>query len=450
MAASRIGLGLLVLIDCAQRAPVLADFYTDAGFVPRTAAYAVWAGLFPNAPPQWSLHALSGSLSWQIMLLALEAAAALALVVGYWTRIASIACFVLFISHCQRNALVCDAQDWALVAFLLWACFVPLDRAWTVGRRRFSPAFALGGLDVGTFAFTAQLVMLLFFAGLQKLLNSEAWRSGGAVEVVLRLEIGVTPLGHALADFPAPLLRAVDYGVLASEIVAPWLLIVPVPRRVRSLALVLIAAHLLAFWACLDVGLLPWIVLAALLSRLPGEAWDFVGSLAKKGRTPAASSTGGRRVLAWVVVAGAAHAFLLNVLRLSGEYRGPDWFEAPGGFLVPRQGWRMYSTLEASSRSTWIVLTAQPADPSRAAIRLPDAAPLSYGPESSADVLAPTLRERLFWTYAQALHEQQPDVLERVARRQCSSLPIRRFEIVLVQRVADRLSRSLIAEYRCA
>jgi hypothetical protein len=82
IAAARIALGTLLLVDCFQRARVLGDFYTDSGVVPRTTAAALWRVVFPNSLPTWSLHALDGSYAWQATLLAIEALAALAFTVG--------------------------------------------------------------------------------------------------------------------------------------------------------------------------------------------------------------------------------------------------------------------------------------------------------------------------------------------------------------------------------
>src|SRR5687767_13230961 len=83
MAASRMALALLVLVDALQRTRLLDRFYTDAGYVTRLDAQRVWPLLFTNSLPPWSLHLLGGSATWQSLLLALEGAAALALLVGY-------------------------------------------------------------------------------------------------------------------------------------------------------------------------------------------------------------------------------------------------------------------------------------------------------------------------------------------------------------------------------
>jgi hypothetical protein len=447
IAAARIGLGALLLIDCFQRARVLGDFYTDSGVVSRTTAAALWQVAFPNSLATWSLHALHGSYIWQAALLAIEALAAIAFCVGYRAKVASIVAFVLFASHCQRNVLVCHAEDWAMLAFLLWAMFLPLDRAWALRLTR--PRAAAPLLEIAPIAFTAQLVMLLFFAGIQKVLNSEAWRNGEAVAIVLRSDIGVTVLGRWLGTLPLPFLEALTYSVLVAEIAIPWLLVAPVPAAVRTGAVAFIAFHLLGFAACLKIGLLPLVVAAALLSRLPRTFWDARGlsarpaSLPDRGEPPPEA-----RWVSALAIAGILHALLLNVFRLSGEYRGPAWLDSPSGVLVPRQGWRMFSTAERSWRSSWVVLFGtKRSDGIR--IRLPDAAQPTLGPESSAEELHGIFRWRLLWSNAPVLRQEFPEILTRALSGHCSALGLREVELLTVWREGGGFSGVPIARYRC-
>jgi hypothetical protein len=77
LAAFRIALGLVLLVDIARRARDSTAFYTDAGVLPRELLGTVAPGY-----EAVSLHALSGGLWLQSLLFALAAAAALALLVG--------------------------------------------------------------------------------------------------------------------------------------------------------------------------------------------------------------------------------------------------------------------------------------------------------------------------------------------------------------------------------
>src|SRR5690606_21397140 len=59
LAAFRVGLGVLLLVDLVARSLHLVAHYTDAGVLPRAALAELQPGL------QLSLHTLSGSAAWQ-------------------------------------------------------------------------------------------------------------------------------------------------------------------------------------------------------------------------------------------------------------------------------------------------------------------------------------------------------------------------------------------------
>ena len=85
LAALRIGLGAVLLADLAYRAIDLEAHYADTGVLPRAALRATLRD--PSA--MWSLHALSGAWTAQLVLFALAAVAAVALLIGYRARLAA-------------------------------------------------------------------------------------------------------------------------------------------------------------------------------------------------------------------------------------------------------------------------------------------------------------------------------------------------------------------------
>lgn len=84
LAAFRISLGALLLADLLLRARDLTAFYTDAGVLPR----ALLREQFPTFA-RVSLHAVSGSLWLQALLFLVAGGAALALLLGYRTTLAT-------------------------------------------------------------------------------------------------------------------------------------------------------------------------------------------------------------------------------------------------------------------------------------------------------------------------------------------------------------------------
>jgi len=125
LAAFRIGLGALVIADLLLRSRSLTAFYTDYGVLPRRAFFSDYSG-------NYSLHALSGE-PWAVgLLFALAGAFALALVVGYRTRLVTLVSWVLLVSLHARNPMVLNSGDTLLRMLLFWSA---ASTDWT-GRRR--------------------------------------------------------------------------------------------------------------------------------------------------------------------------------------------------------------------------------------------------------------------------------------------------------------------------
>jgi hypothetical protein len=84
LAAPRIGLGAVLLIDLWMRTGRFKALYTDAGVFPRL-YLEPWMRhtLVP-------LHLLSGSVAWEAFLFAVAAVFAVALLLGYHARIAAV------------------------------------------------------------------------------------------------------------------------------------------------------------------------------------------------------------------------------------------------------------------------------------------------------------------------------------------------------------------------
>ena len=126
LAALRVGLGLLLLADLLGRSRDLRAFYTDAGVLPRSTRAAVVSDWF------LSVHALSGDLWWQVLLFLVAGVAAIALTVGYRTRVATAVSWVLLVSLHNRMPVVLNGGDVLLRMVLLWAIFLPLGERWAV------------------------------------------------------------------------------------------------------------------------------------------------------------------------------------------------------------------------------------------------------------------------------------------------------------------------------
>ena len=304
LALFRVLLGLLILTDLILRSRDLTKNYTDLGVLPRDA----WTELTHRWAP--SLHAASGELWWQIILFAIAAIAALALTVGYRTRLANFVSLVLLASLMNRNGLLLQAGDQLLVVMCFWALFLPLGMRFSIDaalqpRLRDAPNAARVAsepyrpyLSVATVAVTFQILYLYFFTALLK--TGSAWREtfDGAFYAV-SLQHFATPIGEFASHFPQ-LLKVATVFVLAVEFVAPFLVIGAalaiwfnsfdrIFTLSRLVGLALLASLHVGFLLMLHIGLFPLIDFMSLSLLVPGLVWTYIALLGRKTSEPSGS-----------------------------------------------------------------------------------------------------------------------------------------------------------------
>lgn len=324
LALFRIALGALLLVDLATRLPTLEIVASERGVLPLALV---------ERP---SLHALSGSLGFELALVGAAAVFASLLLVGLATRVAALGCWLLLASLLYRNPYVTDGGDVFASKLLLWSVFLPLGARASLDARR-----APERSDAGPFVLSAATLGLLadfvyLYVGAAFVKSGPEWRwSGGAIEQVLGQSYWLRPAGERLAAHPA-LVRLLTPVVPLYEAVAPLLLFVPARRGALRCGVIL------SFWLfqlslglCIQLNLFPFFASVATLALLPGRLWDRLGF--------AESGTRIRREPAWRdACAGLALAGLaLGVARV-GPLPRPlaqalDWAE-----LSHR--WTMYAT----------------------------------------------------------------------------------------------------------
>ena len=280
LAACRIALGAVLVVDLALRSRELTAFYTDDGVLPRSTL----AELYPTLS-RYSLHALSGE-GWVVALLFLLAAAvAAALAVGYRTRAATLLSLALAASLQARNPLVLNAGDTLLWQLLALALLLPVGRRWSVDAVRRTRAAGrederAGGSETTTDRVTGfapallvtYVVVLYLSNGLVKLRGDAGPRGPGA------------PLGFRLAPLSGPLggarggadglLTVGTYAWLGLVLASP-LLVLLAGRARAALAGAFVVAHL-SMALTLGIGVFPLVSVAALLPFFPSRVWDAV------------------------------------------------------------------------------------------------------------------------------------------------------------------------------
>lgn len=357
LAALRIGLGAVLLIDLWMRTGRFRALYTDAGVFPR-AFLEPW--MRSTVAP---LHQLDGSFAWQAFLFGAAALAALCLLLGLRTRVAALVSWLLLVSLHSRQPLVLNFGDDILRVALFWSLFLPLGRRWSLDARRApvpvdpdAPVCSLA-----TAAYLLQIAFVYFFTALLK--SGPDWhRDGTALYYALSMDAWVTPLGVFLREFPW-LVWFVTRATLVLEAVGPFLLFAPLAW--------LRTATVLAFWGLhlgialsYTLGIFPWMDLVVLLPFLPRPVWDRLFGRRSHLGGPARVAPSDRRPWQTAAIAAAfAYVLVYNVdsVRPLGL---PGWLTSAGNWLRLNQQWRMF-TPDGPRYDGWFVIPGQLVDGSR-------------------------------------------------------------------------------------
>ena len=346
LAAFRIGIGCLLLVDIALRASDLTAHYTDSGILPRDVIASRFEGTW-----HWSLHMLSGSTEFQAFLFALAAVFAALLTLGVWTRVATIVSWVLLVSIQERNPLVINGGDVLLRMLLLWAIFLPLDRRWSLARKHrkmdsSTPVVA----SVASAAILVQLALMYWTSGYFK--YNGAWLSSDTLYRILQSDCYAKPLAYVLVEYPS-LVSLTTMAVLWSELILPPLLFSPVwTKAIRLFAIVWFAGFHLGIDLALTVGLFSYVSWIAWLLFVPSSVWDWVAPmdppdpesdpLEARSRRQRYVSIGGN-VMAGFLLLYVCWNAVSTLQEPWAKELMPTWGRRVGNLLVLRQKWSLFS-----------------------------------------------------------------------------------------------------------
>lgn len=123
----RIVFGAVVFWSTIDLAPVLFDFFSDFGVAPRAALLGTLVrsnrvSLFDIAGPPWLL----------VVMYLLTLIAILMFTIGWHTKLASVATFLLVCGIHERNLLVFDGSDNVLRVLLFWLMFMPAGARYSI------------------------------------------------------------------------------------------------------------------------------------------------------------------------------------------------------------------------------------------------------------------------------------------------------------------------------
>ncbi|WP_306059776.1 HTTM domain-containing protein [Natronococcus wangiae] len=286
LAALRIALGSIILFDLLHRAAYIELFYTDSGvysLAAYEATYSRYTGL--------SIHAASGELWFQQLVFAIAGLFAIALILGYRTRLVGFVSLVLLLSLHARNPSVLNGGDRLLWVLLLVSLVSPLGERWSIDAlRRGSARPAV--VSFGTAALLAQPLAVFCSNAILKQ-GGENWYAGEAVRIALANDVMTVHLGNSLGAYPA-LLEVLNWAWVILLAGSLAFLLLPVGRLRALFALAYMGAFA-GMLASLSVGLFPFVLAASVIPFLTAPFWETAARLVPSrwaDRRPSASWLG--------------------------------------------------------------------------------------------------------------------------------------------------------------
>lgn len=269
LALFRIGLGLILLVDLFLRLQDLNVHYSDEGVLPRDVLIANHIG-----PWNVSLHLFNGTWQLQLVLFILAIFFALALLIGYKTRLATILSWFFLISLHTRNPLIVQGGDFVLRVLLFWAMFLPLNACWSIDQWLSKKPFSKRIFSAATAALLLQVCFIYWFTALLK--TDATWKQEGtAVWYALSIEQLSTSFGQMLLQYPS-LLKALTFATLYLEVFGPFLAFSPFwtgPLRFATV-MMFIFFHLVGLNLTMELGLFPYVCSVAWIVFIPKWFWD--------------------------------------------------------------------------------------------------------------------------------------------------------------------------------
>ncbi|AFZ36500.1 HTTM domain protein [Stanieria cyanosphaera PCC 7437] len=273
LALFRIGLASVIITDLVIRFGDIQAHYSDYGVLPRIALIEEFI-----KPWYWSIHLLSGEPFVQVILFGFALFFAFLLLIGYRTKLATIASWAMIISLHNRNPALIFAGDDTLRAIAFWSMFLPLGAYYSVDNALNNSTKPLPKRIVSgaTLGFILQLCYIYMFSAWFKH-QSPLWsQEGSAVYYALNFDQYGTGFGQFLLQL-TPLLPTMTFSALWFEWSGALLLFIPFRTNFfRCVAIISFILLHFSFGLSFTIGIFPILCIVVWLAFIPSNIWNWL------------------------------------------------------------------------------------------------------------------------------------------------------------------------------
>ena len=280
LALFRIAFGLIAIAWTATLIPNLFAFFGPRGILPRNVA---------QGPGEWGILAISNSPALLVAVFAVTLGAAVALTMGFYTRIAAVLFWIGIVSFEHRNPFVTNSGDGVIRTLAFFCALAPAGAALSVDRLRTAPGrfWEFPARAPWALRLIQIQISIGYMSAVWHKAQNELWANGTAVSYALRIQDIHRMPTPSFVTHSVILINLLTYGTLAIELslgVLIW------NRVARPWVLALGVCLHLGIDSSLLIGFFSLTMLAANLAFVPPEtasryilaARELIGRLATR------------------------------------------------------------------------------------------------------------------------------------------------------------------------
>jgi hypothetical protein len=399
LALFRIGIACNLLVDLLSRFHDISSMYSDDGMFSRAEICRRYSTIW-----NWSFHFSTGSGAGEVWLFGLAAFLAIALLLGWQTRLATIGSWLMLLSVHHRVPPILSGADILLRMLLFWAMFLPLGQAWSVDARRPGKPSPLRVFSIGSAAILLQMAMMYLFSAIFK--TNANWLNGDAITGSLQHSFFASPAAGFLLGSPI-LLKLFTLGTLFLEWAGPFLLLLPLRTPWVKLGTIMaLSAMHVGIWIFMEVDLFSPVALSGLMLFIPQAFWQRFFKSAAPTNAPVPTHSFAMRISSTACAVALAYIVALNINTLHSHPLNGLSLEKWNPLFVGcgfGQKWGMFET--APSNNGWYVAKARLNDGSEIDL-LRNGAPLNWDKPKFPAGIYPSFRWRKIFREMSYFDEQ--------------------------------------------